>query len=138
MLGLKDARQAEREAVAQARRLLDLMAIRHLEPALARNLSGGQQRMVEIVRALATNPPLLLLDEPAVGLSPPVRTQLAATIRRLAGEGLGVLLIEHAIELVMNVSDRIVVLNYGEKIADGTPDEVRANKQVLEAYLGHA
>ena len=105
LLGLKNARQAEREAVAQARRLLDLMAIRHLEPALAKDLSGGQQRMVEIVRALATNPPLLLLDEPAVGLSPPVRTQAATTIRRLAGEGLGVLLIEHAIELVMNVSD---------------------------------
>ncbi|MFI5015226.1 MAG: ABC transporter ATP-binding protein, partial [Hyphomicrobiales bacterium] len=138
LLGLKGARSAEREAVAEARRLLDLMAIRHLEPALAKDLSGGQRRMVEIVRALATSPPLLLLDEPAVGLSPPVRAQLAATIRGLAGDGLSVLLIEHAIELVMNVSDRIIVLNYGEKIADGTPDEVRANKQVLEAYLGHA
>jgi len=94
---------------------------------------------VEIVRAIATQPPLLLLDEPAVGLAPPVREQLSTIVRRLADENaMGILLIEHAIELVMNVSNRIVVLNYGEKIADGTPDEVRRDKDVLEAYLGHA
>ncbi len=114
------------------------MEIRHLEDRPARELSGGQQRMVEIVRALATDPPLLLLDEPAVGLAPPVRAQLGALIRRLAKEtGLGILLIEHAIELVMNVSDRVVVLNYGAKIADAPPAAVRADRAVLEAYLGH-
>ncbi|MBL8671690.1 MAG: ABC transporter ATP-binding protein [Alphaproteobacteria bacterium] len=139
LLGLPGARRAERAAVARARELLDLMGIRHLEGQSAGSLSGGQQRMVEIVRAIATDPPLLLLDEPAVGLAPPVRSQLAAIVKRLAKErGIGVLLIEHAIELVMAVADRIVVLNYGEKIADASPEMVRADKAVLEAYLGHA
>ncbi|MCK6451119.1 MAG: ABC transporter ATP-binding protein [Alphaproteobacteria bacterium] len=139
LFGLPGARRAERAAVARARALLDLMGIRHLERRPAGSLSGGQQRMVEIVRAIATDPPLLLLDEPAVGLAPPVREQLAAIVKLLAKErGIGVLLIEHAIELVMAVADRIVVLNYGEKIADAAPEVVRADKAVLEAYLGHA
>ena len=86
--------------------------------------SGGQQRIVEIVRALATNPPLLLLDEPAVGLSPPARKQLAAVIRMLARDrGVGILLIEHAIELVMSVADRVIGPNEGRKVADASPDE---------------
>ena len=138
LLGMGLARGAERAATERARRLLDLMDIRHLEGQLAGELSGGQQRMVEIVRALATDPPLLLLDEPAVGLAPPMREKLIIVIRKLAKErGLGILLIEHAIELVMSISDRVIVLNYGSKIADAPPQEVRANKVVLEAYLGH-
>jgi branched-chain amino acid transport system ATP-binding protein len=138
VFGLPNARRAEREAVARARSLLSLLDIGRLEQQPAGTLSGGQQRMVEILRAIATNPPLLLLDEPAVGLAPPVRIQLVEIIRRLAkSQGIGVLLIEHAIELVMGVSDRIVVLNYGEKIADGVPAAIRSNKAVLEAYLGH-
>jgi branched-chain amino acid transport system ATP-binding protein len=136
-LGLPGARRQERDAVEEAMRLLDIFGIRHLAGQRGGELSGGQQRMVEIVRALATDPPLLLLDEPAVGLSPAARGQLSATIRRLAREGLGVLLIEHAIELVMSVADRILVLNYGQAIADGPPEAIRADKQVLEAYLGH-
>jgi branched-chain amino acid transport system ATP-binding protein len=138
VLGLPGARRAERQAVARGRSLLSLLDIAHLEQQPAATLSGGQQRMVEIIRAIATNPPLLLLDEPAVGLAPPVRLQLADIIRRLAKkEGIGVLLIEHAIELVMGVSDRVVVLNNGEKIADDVPTAIRSNKAVLEAYLGH-
>ena len=91
------------------------------------------------MRALVTNPPLLLLDEPAVGLAPQARQQLAATIRTLARErGIGVLLIEHAIELVMSVADRVIVLNEGRKVADAPPNEVRSDRAVLEAYLGHA
>ena len=138
LLGTRGARSAERTGTERARRLLELMDIGHLEDQLAGNLSGGQQRMVEIVRALATDPPLLLLDEPAVGLAPAMREQLGGIIRRLAKErGLGILLIEHAIELVMTISDRIIVLNYGAKIADAPPHDVRADKDVLEAYLGH-
>jgi len=138
LFGSRTAREAEREALARARRLLDLMEIGHLADQPAKDLSGGQQRMVEIVRALATDPPLLLLDEPAVGLAPPVRDRLMDIIRRLAGEeGIGILLIEHAIDLVMKGSDVIVVLNSGQKIAEGKPGDIRRNRDVLEAYLGY-
>lgn len=130
---------AETAATARARELLALMGVGGVADQKAGDLSGGQQRIVEIVRALATNPPLLLLDEPAVGLSPPARDQLAAVICMLARErGVGILLIEHAIELVMSVADRVIVLNEGRKVADAPPEQVRADRAVLEAYLGHA
>jgi branched-chain amino acid transport system ATP-binding protein len=130
---------AEAAATARARGLLDMMGVGTLADQLASTLSGGQQRMVEIVRALATDPPLLLLDEPAVGLSPQARQQLTTVIRSLARQrGVGILLIEHAIELVMSVADRVIVLNDGRKVADGSPREVRADRAVLQAYLGHA
>jgi branched-chain amino acid transport system ATP-binding protein len=139
LFGGKASARAEAAATQRARALLALMEIDSVADRLAVELSGGQQRMVEIVRALATDPPLLLLDEPAVGLAPPMREKLGAIIRRLASErGIGILLIEHAIELVMTISDRVVVLNYGRKVADAPPAEVRADKNVLEAYLGHA
>lgn len=138
LFGTTAARAAEREALVRARRLLDLVGIGDLADQPAKDLSGGQQRMVEIVRALATDPPLLLLDEPAVGLAPPVRDRLMDVIRRLAGEkGVGILLIEHAIDLVMKGSDVIVVLNSGQKIAEGKPEEIRRDRGVLEAYLGY-
>ena len=138
VLGLPGSTRAEADATRRAEELLGLMDLAHLADQPARSLSGGQQRMVEIVRALATNPPLLLLDEPAVGLAPVMRQQLGTIIRGLARErGIGILLIEHAIELVMDISDRIVVLNYGRKVADGTPREIRSDRNVLEAYLGH-
>jgi branched-chain amino acid transport system ATP-binding protein len=138
-LGWPSARRAERAAVARARELLDVMKLSPQAAQPASSLSGGQQRMAEILRTIASRPPLLLLDEPAVGLSPPMRTELGKVIRDLARtDGIGVLLIEHAIELVMDVSDRIAVLNYGEKIADDAPAAIRLNRAVLEAYLGHA
>jgi len=139
VLGLREAREAEREGIAKARRLLDLMDLGAIADQPVKDLSGGQQRMVEIVRTLATDPPLLLLDEPVVGLSPPMRDRMMEIIRRLAGEeGLGIMLIEHVIDLVMSGSDIIVVLSSGEMIAEGPPEEISQNREVLEAYLGHA
>ena len=137
VLGTPAAREAERSGTRRARALLEMMGIAHVADQWARDLSGGQQRMVEIVRALATDPPLLLLDEPAVGLAPPARTELMKIIRRLVEEeNIAVILIEHAIEFVMTVCDTLMVLNDGELIAEGPPEEVRRNREVLEAYLG--
>ncbi len=139
LFGTRKADEAERAAAARARRLLALMDMDGFADQQVKSLSGGQQRMVEIVRTIATEPPLLLLDEPAVGLSPPMRARMMEVIKRLAGEeGISILLIEHAIDLVMAGSDRIIVLNSGQKIAEGKPAEIRENREVLEAYLGYA
>ena len=137
LLGTRGAKTAEKNGTRRARDLLEMMGIPHVADQWARDLSGGQQRMVEIVRALATDPPLLLLDEPAVGLAPPAREELMKIIRRLVEEErIAVILIEHAIEFVMTVCDTLMVLNNGELIAEGPPEEVRQNREVLEAYLG--
>jgi branched-chain amino acid transport system ATP-binding protein len=138
LFGTKAARDAEREATARARKLLASMDMSEFADQQVKSLSGGQQRIVEIVRTVATAPPLMLLDEPAVGLSPPMRERMMEIIKRLAGEqGVAILLIEHAIDLVMAGADVIVVLNAGEKIAEGPPQEIREDRTVLEAYLGH-
>lgn len=139
LLGRRKAVEAEKAATAQARDLLNLMDMGHMADTRAGDLSGGQQRIVEIIRTVASEPPVLLLDEPAVGLSPVARDQMMDIIRRLSGEkGVGILLIEHAVELVMAAADRILVMAAGARIAEGTPEEIRSDKAVLEAYLGHA
>jgi ABC-type branched-subunit amino acid transport system ATPase component len=137
-LNLPSARRRESEAIGKARELLDMMGIREQEDVLLRNLSSGQQRMVEIIRALATPAKLLMLDEPAVGLTTVEVQRLDAILKRLAKTGIAILLVEHVLDLVMSVSDKVVVLNSGERLAEGTPAEVRSNPAVLEAYLGHS
>lgn len=139
LFGTRKADEEEKAAAARALRLLALMDMSEFADQQVKSLSGGQQRMVEIIRTISTEPPLLLLDEPAVGLSPPMRIRMMEVIKRLAGEeGISILLIEHAIDLVMAGSDRIVVLCAGQNIAEGKPDEIRENREVLEAYLGYA
>jgi len=102
----------------------------------AKNLPYGKQRELEIARALATEPDILFLDEPAAGMNTSETDRLMKTIKRIRDLGVTVVLIEHDMKLVMNISDKIIVLNYGKKIAEGTPEQVRNNKDVIEAYLG--
>jgi branched-chain amino acid transport system ATP-binding protein len=128
----------EEVSVERAREFLQLVGLRRsVENNLAKNLPYGDQRRLEVARALASDPQLLLLDEPTAGMNPGETRQMTDFIARLRRElKLTVLLIEHDMKVVMGVSERITVLDYGEKIAEGTPDEIRANPRVIEAYLG--
>jgi branched-chain amino acid transport system ATP-binding protein len=131
-------RREEREALEKARETLGYVGLREaVFDEMAANLSYGDQRRLEIARALGSDPKLLLLDEPTAGMNPEESARLTAFMRKLRDErGLTILLIEHDMRVVMGVSERITVLDHGEKIAEGQPDEVRKNERVIEAYLG--
>ncbi|PZR20276.1 MAG: metal-dependent hydrolase, partial [Azospira oryzae] len=134
--GLRLERAEEARLLAEAARQIDRVGLAEHMFDAAGSLALGKQRIIEIARALAADPCLLLLDEPAAGLRYLEKQALAELLRKLRGEGMGILLVEHDMDFVMGLADRVVVMEFGEKLAEGLPEEIQKNPAVLEAYLG--
>ena len=137
LLGTRGAARAEREAAQRADELIDFVGLGEWRDADVGTLSFGQGRLLEIARGLASDPQLMLFDEPAAGLTPAECDRLSDIIRQIAQRGIAVLLIEHDMRFLMALADRVAVLNFGRKIAQGTPAEVQADAAVVSAYLGN-
>ncbi len=136
MLGTPRSRREEKASVAKAHEILKFIGIDEYADRLAKNLPYGVQRRLEIARALGTEPKILLLDEPAAGFNPQEKVELGVTIKKIRDAGYTILLIEHDMSLIMGISDRVVVLDFGQKIADDLPSVVQNDPQVIAAYLG--